>query len=71
MNSQLITVNALIKPLGYLKESEKYFTLNFLATSTVTETWFARDSIITYSQMHRTDKYSQHSSIIWPVWVNG
>ena len=25
--------------------------------------------IITY--MHRTDKYSQHGSIIWPVWVNG
>ena len=24
----------------------------------------ARDMIITYSQMHRTDKYSQHSSII-------
>ena len=20
--------------------------------------------------MHRTDKYSQHSSIIWPVWLN-
>ena len=27
--------------------------------------------IRTYSQMHRTDKYSQHSSIIWPVWPNG
>ena len=25
----------------------------------------------TYSQMHRTDKYSQHSSIIWPAWLNG
>ena len=21
--------------------------------------------------MHHTDKYSQHSSIIWPVWLNG
>ena len=21
--------------------------------------------------MHRTDKYSQHCSIIWPVWLNG
>ena len=21
--------------------------------------------------MHHTDKYSQHSSIIWPVWWNG
>ena len=30
-----------------------------------------RDMIRTYSQMHRTDKYSQHSSIIYPVWLNG
>ena len=30
-----------------------------------------RDMIITYSQMHRTDKYSQQISIIWPVWLNG
>ena len=30
-----------------------------------------RDMIRTYSQMHRTDRYSQNSSIIWPVWLNG
>ena len=30
-----------------------------------------RDMIITYSHMQRSDKYSQHSSIIWPVWLNG
>ena len=30
-----------------------------------------RDMIITYSQMHRTGKYSQHRLIIWPVWLNG
>ena len=24
-----------------------------------------------YSQMYHTDKHSQHSSIIWPVWLNG
>ena len=24
----------------------------------------------TYNQMHCTDKYSQQSSIIWPVWPN-
>ena len=29
-----------------------------------------RDMIKTYSQMHRTDKYSQHSSSIWPAWLN-
>ena len=29
------------------------------------------DMTRTYSQMHRTDKYSEHSSIIWPVWLNG
>ena len=30
-----------------------------------------RDIIKTYSEMHRTDKYSRHSSIIWPIWPNG
>ena len=30
-----------------------------------------RDMMRTYSQMHRTDKYSQCSSIISPVWLNG
>ena len=29
-----------------------------------------RDMTKTYSQMHRTDKYSQHNSIIWLVWLN-
>ena len=29
-----------------------------------------RDMLITYSQMPYTDKYSQHSSIIWPAWLN-
>ena len=28
------------------------------------------DMIITYNQMHYTDKYSQHSSVVWPVWLN-
>ena len=28
-----------------------------------------RDIIRTCSQMHRTDKYSQHISIIWSVWL--
>ena len=28
------------------------------------------DMILKYSQMQRTDKYSQQSSIIWPVWHN-
>ena len=23
------------------------------------------------TDMHRTGKYSQHRSIIWPVWLNG
>ena len=27
--------------------------------------------IRTYGQMHRTDKYSQHSSIIWSLCLNG
>ena len=30
-----------------------------------------RDMIRIYSPMYHTDKYSKHSSIIWPVWLNG
>ena len=30
-----------------------------------------RDIIITYSQMHRTDQFPLHNSIIKPVWLNG
>ena len=29
-----------------------------------------RDMTRTYSQMHRADTYSKHSSIIWPVGLN-
>ena len=29
-----------------------------------------RDMTRTYCQMHCTDKNSEHSSIIWPVWPN-
>ena len=29
-----------------------------------------REMIIRYTQIYRTDKYSQHSSIIWPVLLN-
>ena len=39
------------------------------------ERWFTlkrvRDMTRTCSQMHRTDKYSEHSSIFWAVWSNG
>ena len=30
-----------------------------------------RDMIITYSQMSRADKCSQHGATVWPVWLNG
>ena len=43
------------------------FNLNFLFI-TVLLLYFLP---ITYSQMHRTDKHSEHRSIIWPVWPNG
>ena len=29
------------------------------------------DMTRTFSPMHCTDKYSEHSSIIWQVWLNG
>ena len=28
------------------------------------------DMITKYSQKHYTDEYSQHSSMIWPIWLN-
>ena len=47
----------------------------FLAIQATAECGFTlklvRDMIKTYNQMDRTEKYSQHSSIIWPVWPNG
>ena len=30
-----------------------------------------RDMLRTHSQMHRTDKYSQHSPVMCLVWLNG
>ena len=46
--------------------------LTFRQLQSVNSLWNAYlDMIRTCSQMHRTDKYSQHSSIIWPVWLNG
>ena len=30
-----------------------------------------REIIIKHSQMHRTGTYSQHSRLIWPVYLNG
>ena len=42
------------------KKKEKGFTLKRV-----------RDMTRTYTQMHRTDKYSQLSSIIQSVWPNG
>ena len=46
-------------PLTFRKATECGFTLKLV-----------RDMIIRYSQMHRADKFSQHSSIIWPVWLS-
>ena len=45
--------------LAFRKTTECGFTLKHV-----------RQLILTYSQMHHTDKYWQHSSIIWPVWLN-
>ena len=33
--------------------------------------WLSCDMIRTYSQMHLTDKYTQHSSVYWPVCLKG
>ena len=48
---------------------------DFLDIQALIECWFnlkqVRDMIKTYSQVHGKDKYSQHSSNIWPVSLNG
>ena len=46
--------------LTFRQKIERRFTLRL-----------AYDMIITYSQMHRTDNYSQHRSIIYTVALNG
>ena len=48
---------------------------DFLDIQTTIECGFTLKSVLdmirTYSQMHHTDKQSQHNSIIWPVCLNG
>ena len=61
---------------AFQSESTLYSCLNVkeLLARSRREIWGLSDCnwmIRTYIQMHRTDKYSQHSSIIWPVWLNG
>ena len=73
MNEVVVGSNpvAVTSPSDFVPASSK----EFLDIQATIECGFTlkrvRDLIKTYSQMHRTDKYSQHSSIIWPAWLNG
>ena len=62
---------ALTKTSDFAPASRK----QFLDIRTTLECTFTlkrvRDMISTYTEMHRTDKYSQLKSVIWPVWLNG
>ena len=62
---------ALTSPSDFAPASSK----EFLDIQTTIECGFTlkcvHDMTRTYSQMHRTDKYSEHSSVIWSVWPNG
>ena len=53
----------------------KTLEIQFLDIQTTIECGFTLkrvpDMIRTYSQTHRTDKYSKHSSTIWSVWLHG
>ena len=57
------------------RDSKPVPSKQFLDIQVTTECRFTlkrvHDMLITYSQMQRTDKHSQHSSIIWSVWLNG
>ena len=58
-----------------LSDSNGTWSKEFLGIQATVECGFTlklvRDMIKTCNQMHRTVKYSQLSSIIWPVWLNG
>ena len=62
-------------PLQPLKIQYRPYFEEFLDIQTTIKYGFilkrVRDMVRTCSQMHCTDKYSQHSSIIWTVWQNG
>ena len=51
--------------------SEVYVTAIGLEPTTSQFVKRVRDMIRAYSHMHRANKYSQHSSIIWLVWLTG
>ena len=53
--------------LCHVRVSELIFTQTIECRFTLK---LVRNMMITYSQLISTDKYSQHSSIIWPVWLN-
>ena len=74
INSYFMTVCYYHVTYAFQSESTLYSCLNvkeLLAIECGFTLKRVRDMIITYSQMHRTDKFSQHSSIIWPAWLNG
>ena len=58
-------------PSYFVLASSKKF-LDIQATRACGFTWKrVRNMTRTYSLMHRTGKYSEHSSVIWPVFANG
>ena len=62
---------AVISATDFVAVSRK----EFLCLQSTTECGFTLKLVQTmtrrYSEMHRTDKCSQHSSVIWQVWLNG
>ena len=79
----ILTVCCYCVTYAFHSESKLYSCLNvkkFLAQNRCDiSSWSDSNSynniqyynIITYSEMHHIDNSSQHSSIIWPVWLNG
>ena len=66
-NNGIRTYNHLVckETLNHLVKMAKWL-------SCLVRTYLQEDDMtITHNQMHHSDKYSQHCSIIWPVWLNG
>ena len=56
-----------LKQMQYLKFKRQQRDSNPQLLSS----WTNTQPFTQTGQMHRTDEYSQHSSIIWPVWLTG
>ena len=69
-----VVMGSSLIPVSYISDSASASSKEFLNIEVnmvygITSN-YVLDMIRTYSQIHHTQKYSQHSSVIWAVWLN-